>query len=36
MIEAMVDHWLYWIAGGLAIALAAYLFAVLFRPEKYL
>lgn len=27
---------LYWVGGVLALGLAVYLFAVLFRPEKYL
>lgn len=26
---------LYWIGAGLAAAIAVYLFAVLFRPEKF-
>jgi hypothetical protein len=32
----MVGTWLYWICGGVAFVVAIYLFALLFRPEKYL
>jgi K+-transporting ATPase KdpF subunit len=32
----MPGSWLYWICGGMAVALGAYLFAVLLRPERYL